>query len=264
VDLEEDMNNGLGFQEAKRDLKAVYGHSDSESSDNERRKTLYVMFEGSLGITSRRIVKTLRREVATAAPTQKMAPHDKWMETLISFDSSNYPMNMAGAGQLPLLISPTITNIKLYHVLVDGGAALNLINLAAFKRLQILMSKLQPSCPFSGVAPLPVIPCSCIFLPITFGTPQNFRMESILFYVAEVSLPFNGYLVLKIHPPMVSSRSVEIAMQAPLYLRSSRLWPHSTRLQPSMRAKTRQVRAHASVARHQHPACSPLATKMSP
>jgi hypothetical protein len=49
---------------------------------------------------------------------------------------------MAGAGQLPLLVSPTITNIKLYHVLIDSGAALNLISLTAFKKLQILMSKL--------------------------------------------------------------------------------------------------------------------------
>jgi hypothetical protein len=51
----------LGFQKAKRDLKAIYGHSDSESSDNERRKTLYVMFGGFWDITSHHIVKNLRR-----------------------------------------------------------------------------------------------------------------------------------------------------------------------------------------------------------
>jgi hypothetical protein len=43
------------------------------------------------------------------------------------------------AGQLLLLILLTIVNIKLYHVLIDGGAVLNLISLAAFKELQILM-----------------------------------------------------------------------------------------------------------------------------
>jgi hypothetical protein len=64
------------------------------------------------------------------------------METLISFDASDWPKSMAGAGQLPLIISPTIVNIKLYHVLIDGGAALNLISLAAFMKLQIPMSKL--------------------------------------------------------------------------------------------------------------------------
>jgi hypothetical protein len=50
----------LEFQKAKMDLKVIYGHSDSESSDNEHRKTLYVMFEGSWDITSRRIIKNLR------------------------------------------------------------------------------------------------------------------------------------------------------------------------------------------------------------
>jgi hypothetical protein len=59
-------------------------------------------------------------------------PHYKWMETSIVFDASNCPRNMSGAGQLPLVISLNTTNVKLYHVLVDGGVALNLICLAAF------------------------------------------------------------------------------------------------------------------------------------
>jgi hypothetical protein len=208
----------MEFQDAKRALKAVYGNSDSESSGNERRKTLHVMFGGSWDITSRRVIKTLRREIAAVAPTPKAAPHLKWMETPIGFDASDCPKSMAGAGQLPLLVSPTIANIKLYHVLIDGGAALNLISLAAFKKLQIPMGKLQPSRPFSGVGPVSVMPRGCISLPVTFGTAENFRTESILFDVAEVSLPFNailgrpalyrfmavahyGYLVLKMPTP---------------------------------------------------------------
>jgi hypothetical protein len=55
------------------------------------------------------------------------------MEMPISFNASDCPKSMAGAGQLPLIISPTIANIKMYHVLIDGGAALNLISLAAIK-----------------------------------------------------------------------------------------------------------------------------------
>jgi hypothetical protein len=101
---------------------------------------------------------------------------------------------MAGVGQLPLLVSPTIINIKLYHVLIDGGAVLNLISLAAFKKLQIPMSKLQPSRPFSGVGLVLVIPHSCMFLSVIFGMPENFHTESVLFNVAEVSLPFNAIL----------------------------------------------------------------------
>jgi hypothetical protein len=153
-----------------------------------------------------------------AAPVLRVAPHHRWMKTSINFDASDCPKSMAGARQLPLLVSPTIVNVKLYHVLSDGGAALNLISLISFKKLQISMSKLQLSRPFSGVDPVPIISCGCISLPVTFGTSENFCMESVLFDVMEVSLPFNailgkptmyqfmavahyGYLVLKMPSP---------------------------------------------------------------
>jgi hypothetical protein len=106
----------------------------------------------------------------------------------------------------------------LYHILIDGGAALNLMSLADFKKLQITMSKLQLSHPFSRVGPVLVIPRGCISLPVTFGTFEKFRTESVLFDVVEVSLSFNailgrpalyqfmvvahyGYLVLKMPSP---------------------------------------------------------------
>jgi hypothetical protein len=204
----------MAFQNAKREMKVIYGHSENESSDNEWRETLHVMFGGSWCITSRCIIKTLRREVATDAPPPKTAPHRKWMVTSIIFDASNCPKSMAGARQLSLIISPTIANIKLYHVLIDSGAALNLISLTAFKKRKIPMLKLQPSRPFSGVGLVSVMLHGCISLPVTFGTPDNFYMKSVLFDVVEVNLPFNtilgrptlyqfmlvahyGYLVLK-------------------------------------------------------------------
>jgi hypothetical protein len=39
-----------------------------------------------------------------------------------------------------------------------------------------------------------VTPHGCISLSVTFGTIENFRTESVLFDVAEVSLPFNAIL----------------------------------------------------------------------
>jgi hypothetical protein len=64
------------------------------------------------------------------------------VETPIGFGTFDCPKSMANAGQLRLLVFPTIFNIKMYHVLIDGGAVLNLISLTAFKKLQILMGKL--------------------------------------------------------------------------------------------------------------------------
>jgi hypothetical protein len=119
--------------------------------------------------------KTLYREVVATALSPRAVPHHRWMEILIGFDASDCPKNMAGAGQLQLLISPTIANIKLYHVLVDGAAALNLISLAAFKKLQIPISTLAPSCPFSGVGPVSIMSPGSISLLVTFGMPENYR-----------------------------------------------------------------------------------------
>jgi hypothetical protein len=98
ADPEEDKENRMGFQKAKRDLKAVYGHSDSEFSDNEHRKMFYIMFGAFWDITSRRIIKNLRQEVAAVVPTPRAAPHHRWMETSISFDASDCPKSMARAG----------------------------------------------------------------------------------------------------------------------------------------------------------------------
>jgi hypothetical protein len=56
------------------------------------------------------------------------------------------------------------------------------------------MEKLQPLRPFSGVGPVSVTPRGCISLPVTFGMAENFCTESVLFDVAEVSLPFNTIL----------------------------------------------------------------------
>jgi hypothetical protein len=128
MDTEGDKDEDMAFWNTKREMKVVYSHSIFESSDNEHCKPLHIMFEGSWDITSRRIINP-------AAPAPNTVPHRKWMETRISFDASYCPKSMAGAGQLPLIISPTIANIKLYHVLIDGGAALNLISLTAFKKL---------------------------------------------------------------------------------------------------------------------------------
>jgi hypothetical protein len=62
----------------------------------------------------------------------------------------------------------------------------------------------------------------CISLPVIFGMAESFRMESVLFDIAEVSLPFNailgrlvhyGYLVLKMPSPLASSGSGETVTQ---------------------------------------------------
>jgi hypothetical protein len=210
----------LGYQPPARELKTVFSHGCSDDSgDDEHRKKLCVMYGGSWELTSRRDLKALRREVLSVKPeVPRAVPHQRWKSTTITFGPTDCPENMAEAGVLPLITTPVIANIRLYHVLIDGGAGLNVISYTAFKQLQIPESKLTPSRPFSGVGPQPVFPLGSITLPVTFGTEENFCTENIQFDVAEVSLLFNaiisrpalyrfmatahyGYLVLKMPSP---------------------------------------------------------------
>jgi hypothetical protein len=41
------MDEEMEFQDTKRVLKAIYGHSDSESSAGKHCKMLHIMFKGS-------------------------------------------------------------------------------------------------------------------------------------------------------------------------------------------------------------------------
>jgi hypothetical protein len=209
----------LGYQSPEGDLKDVFTGDSDSGDDSNRRKKLYVMYDGSWELTSRRNVKSLRREVLPATPgVPKAAPHQRWRSTTISFGAPDCLDNMTGAGILPLITAPVIANMRLHHVLIDGGAGLNVISHAAFKQLQILGSRLGPSRPFSGVGPQPVYPLGNITPPVTFGTEENLRTENVVFNVAKVNLPFNaiigrlalyrfmaiahyGYLVLKMPSP---------------------------------------------------------------
>jgi hypothetical protein len=170
----------LGYQSPEQVLKDILTGDSDSCDDNDRRKKLYVMYGGSWELTSHRNVKSLRREVLSATPAvPRAAPHQRWWSTTISFGASDCPENMAVAGILPLITVPVIANIKLHHVLIDGGAGLNVISHAAFRQLQIPGSRLGPSRPFSRVGAQPVYPLGSITLPVTFGTEENFRTENV-------------------------------------------------------------------------------------
>ena len=51
------------------------------------------------------------------------------------------------------MVSPTIRNLKVTKMLVDGGAGLNLISSAVLKKLQIPDSELEETGTFQGINP---------------------------------------------------------------------------------------------------------------
>jgi hypothetical protein len=228
------------------------------------------MYDGSWELTSRRSVKSLRWEVlSTVLGVPKTASHQRWRGTTISFGASDCPDNMAGAGVLPLITAPVVANMRLHHVLIDGGVGLNVISHAAFRQLQVPGSRLGPSRPFSGVGPQLVYPLRSITLLVTFETEENFRTRNVQFDIAEVNLPFNtiigrsalyrfmaiahyGYLVLKMSSPagiltVRGDRTAALAVVEKLHTLAAEIArPDDGRRGPSTRAPSKAPKMQSS------------------
>ena len=91
-------------------------------------------------------------------------------------------------------MSPIIHNYKVTKMLVDGGSSLNLLTAKVLATLQIPFSRLQDTGMFQGVNGNITRPLGKITLPVTFGGPENFRIEEIIFEMADTPLPYNGIL----------------------------------------------------------------------
>jgi hypothetical protein len=83
---------------------------------------------------------------------------------------------------------PTINNVTVNRTLIDRGAGLNIISVEIFKKMQVPYHRLMPTWPFFGVTK------GSISLPITFGTRDNYRTESLDFDIAYIALPYNAIL----------------------------------------------------------------------
>jgi hypothetical protein len=204
----------LGYQSPEGVLKDVFTGDSDSGDDNDRRKTMYVMYGGSREHTSHRNVKSLRREVLSSVlGVPKAAPHQRWRSTTISFGASDCPENMAGAGTLPLITARRHQHAAASCPVRQWGWAQRhqpcCIQAAADPRVLTwtLLSILR-SGPTTGVSPwehhtpgyvrdreklphreCPVRRCG-VYLPFNaiIGRPTLYRFMSIAHY---------GYLVLK-------------------------------------------------------------------
>src|SRR5215216_4569373 len=108
-------------------------------------------------------------------PTPEARKPLKWSRTPIIFYEEDYPDRTIVVGCLPLLVSPTIHNLKVTKMLVDGGADLNLISSAVISRLQIAEGELKATGTFQEINPSRSHPKGKIPLPVTFGGELNYR-----------------------------------------------------------------------------------------
>jgi hypothetical protein len=120
----------------------------------------------------------------------------KWSDVPITFDHSDHLNFVPKPGQYPLIVSPIIKDVKLNRILIDGGISLNILFLKTFDQMGLPWSMLRPGwAPFHGIVPgAAATPVSQISLPVTFGSWENFRMETIQFEVTDFKTMYNAFL----------------------------------------------------------------------
>jgi hypothetical protein len=112
----------------------------------------------------------------------------RWSTNKIGFDEEGHPVSTRAVGTIPLLCTPTINNITVNRTLIDGGAGLNIIFVEVFEKMQVPYHQLMPTRTFFGVTEGSTTPIGQVRLPVTFGTRDNYRMESLDFNVAYITL----------------------------------------------------------------------------
>ena len=83
------------------------------------------------------------------------------------------------------MVDPIIGTKRLTKVLMDGGSGVNIMYAKMLDAMGIDRVRVQPTrVPFHGIMPgKQAMPLRQIDLPITFGDPSNYRMETLTFEV---------------------------------------------------------------------------------
>jgi hypothetical protein len=143
----------------------------------------FMIYGGQVVNASARHRKQERREVCSvkvAAPV-----YLDWSDKPITFDQDDHPDCVPSLGRYPLVVDPVIGNTRLTKVLMDGGSSLNIIYAETLGLLGIDLSTIRAgAAPFHGIVlGKRVLPLGQLDLPVCFGTPSNFRKETLMFEV---------------------------------------------------------------------------------
>jgi hypothetical protein len=166
-----------------KDGEAKKDGGDSDAGGFPAVENVFLIFGGATVDMSNSQRKREWHEVLAAekAPSSFL----DWSEDAITFSRDDHPNRIPNPGQYPLVVDPVIGNARFSKVLMDGGSSLNKLYAHTLRLLGIGLDQLRPSTTlFHGVAPgKRVQPLGQIDLPVWFGTPDNFRKETLTFEV---------------------------------------------------------------------------------
>jgi hypothetical protein len=164
------------------------GHDNNKKEGEKEEEFLevhdcFMIYGGQVANTSARHRKQERREVCSV---KVVAPvYLDLSDKPITFDQGDHPDCMPSPGRYLLVVDPVIGNARLTKVLMDGRSSLNIIYAETLRLLGIDLSMIRAgAAPFHGIVPgKRVLPLGQLDLPVCFGTPSNFRKETLTFEV---------------------------------------------------------------------------------
>jgi hypothetical protein len=168
---------------AAKDGEAKKDGGDGNAGGFPTVENVFLIFGGPIVDMSNSQRKRERHEVLA---TEKAPPSFlDWLEDAITFSLEDHPNRILNPGQYPLVVDPVIGNTRFSKVLMNRGSSLNILYAHTLLLLGIGLDQLQPSTtPFHGVALGKLVqPLRQIDLPVWFGTPDNFRKETLTFEV---------------------------------------------------------------------------------
>jgi hypothetical protein len=143
----------------------------------------FMIYGGQVADASDRHRKQERREVCSVKVATPV--YLDWSDKPITFDQGDHPDCVPSPGRYPLVVDPVIGNARLSKVLMDGCSSLNIIYAETLELLGVDRSTIRAgAAPFHGIVPgKHVLPLGQLDLPVCFGTPSNFRKETLTFKV---------------------------------------------------------------------------------
>jgi hypothetical protein len=143
----------------------------------------FMIYGGRVANASARHRKQELREVCSVKVATPV--YLDWFDKPITFDQGDHPDCVPSLGKYLLVVDPIISNTRLTKVLMDGGNSLNIIYAETLGLLEIDLSTIRAgAAPFHEIIPRKrVLPLGQLDLPVCFGTPSNFRKETLTFEV---------------------------------------------------------------------------------